>query len=456
MEIHSAHIQRTLMRFAATMIAGAICIAPAFASGSFQTLLALKGVSNGGQPWATPIVDSSGNLYGTTSEGGNGPCISGKITLGCGTVYELIAPTTGSEWTETLIYQFQGGEDGNYPVGGLVFDGSGNLYGTTEDGGTSGSAGTVFESSPPSSGSGPWTLTTIYNFAGGVSGANPEAGLVFDESGNLYGTATWGGNCDGSNGCGGVVYELSPPSVSGGQWTYTVIYTFKQSPDGAVPQSTLVFVGKNLFGTTVEGGKGGSSCELDANCGTIFELAPPSSSGGTWTEHVLHSFGGVAGDGQNPRSGLVRDSSGNLYGVTEFGGTYGYGTVYEFAPPSAPGGSWTETVLNSFSVAVDGADPFPTPAIGPDGSLYGTTMFGGPTELGNVFQLSPPASSGDPWVETVLYNFTSKAYPIAGLTFGKAGWLYGATLGGQETENCSTSSGGGQALGCGVLFRVLP
>lgn len=152
----------------------------------------------------------------------------------------------------------------------------------------------------------------------------------------------------------------------------------------------------------------------------------------------------------------MRGNSGNLYGVTEFGGTYGYGTVYEFAPPSAPGGSWTETVLYSFSDTSDGADPFPTPVIGSDGSLYGTTMFGGPTELGNVYQLAPPAATGDPWVETALYDFTGKAYPIAGLTFGKAGWLYGATLGGEETSNCSTNSGGGQSLGCGVLFRVLP
>jgi len=272
MEIHMAHIQRTLLRFAAILIAGAIGIAPAFASGTFQTLLALKGVSNGGQPWATPIADKSGNLYGTTSEGGNGPCTSGKITLGCGTVYELSPPVTGSEWTETLLYQFQGGDDGNYPVGGLVFDASGNLYGTTEDGGTSGSAGTVFELSPPSSGSGPWTKTTIHNFAGGTDGTNPEAGLVFDKSGNLYGTTILGGNCN--NQCGGVVYELSPPSADGEQWTETVIYNFKGSPDGSVPQSTLLFIGNNLYGTTVEGGKGGPNCGLDVNCGTIFELAP--------------------------------------------------------------------------------------------------------------------------------------------------------------------------------------
>jgi uncharacterized repeat protein (TIGR03803 family) len=336
----------------------------------------------------------------------------------------------------------------------LVFDGFGNLYGTTEDGGTE-SSGTVFELSPPSSGSGPWTKNTIYNFAGGASGANPEAGLVFDKSGNLYGTATWGGTCI-DNECGGVAFELSPPPIGGEPWTEMVIHSFKQAPDGAVPQSTLVFIGNNLFGTTVEGGKGGPDCAAGANCGTIFELGPPSSPGGTWTEHVLHSFASVAGDGQNPRSGLVRGKSDVLYGVTEFGGTIGFGTVYQFAPPSAPGGTWTETVLYNFSGVSVGEDPFPTPAVGPDGSLYGTTMFGGATERGNVYRLSPPTVNGDPWVETVLYTFTSYAYPIAGLTFGKTGWLYGATVGGVNTDTCSTNSGGGQSLACGVLFRVLP
>ncbi len=443
----------TFIQFALLMLVGSTSVVAA--GQGFQTLISLKGVSNGGQPWATPIVDKSGNLYGTTSEGGNGPCTDGKLILGCGTVYEVSPPVTGSQWTETLLYQFQGGTDGNFPVAGLVFDGSGNLYGTTEAGGT-GDSGTVFELSPPSSGSGSWTKTTIYNFAGGAAGAYPEAGLVFDDSGNLYGTANSGGICNFEEECGGVVYELAPPATSGEPWTEILIHAFRLAPDGAGPQSTLVFVGNNLFGTTIDGGTGGPNCASDANCGTIFELAPPSAPGGTWTEHVLHSFASVTGDGQNPRSGLVRGKSGTLYGVTEFGGTIGFGTVYQFVPPSLPGGGWTETVLFNFSDVSVGADPFPTPALGPDGSLYGTTMFGGASERGNVYRLSPPAVNGDPWVETVLYTFSSHAYPIAGLTVGKAGSLYGATLGGINDDTCATNSSGGQSLACGLLFRVLP
>jgi uncharacterized repeat protein (TIGR03803 family) len=436
------------------LIVAALSVTPVAASvPSFETLLIFKGASNGGQPWSPPILDESGNLYGTTSEGGNGACYNDNWLVGCGTVYEFSPPASpGDSWTETLLYQFQGDADGVFPVGGLVFDKAGNLYGTTEMGGTP-NGGTVFELTPPASGSGPWIKTILHNFSGGVAqGSSPEAGLTFDKRGNLYGTTTYGGDCDiPTVFCGGVVFELTPPAAGGTGWTYTVLYTFQGMPDGAVPQGTLIFDGSGrLYGTTEYGG---SSNEPETGGGTVFQLTPPSSSGGAWTESVLYAFLSQPGDGYAPRSGVVFGKSGALYGDTVLGFT-GSGTVFQLAPPASPGDSWTESVLYAFSGS-DGNGPFGRVTLSRDGSIYGTTFYGGSLEMGNVFQLTPPSAPGNPWVETSLDNFNNSAYPIAGLTFGKNGWLYGATLGGINPEHCGTNSAG-ERRGCGELFRIRP
>jgi uncharacterized repeat protein (TIGR03803 family) len=420
---------------------------------TLQRLLTFTG-SNGGQPVAAPIVDQAGNLYGTTSEGGVGKCSVGKWTLGCGTVYKLSPPSNGStQWNETLLYQFRDVADGEYPVGGVVFDKTGNLYGTTLYGGGSASAcGTVFELTPPASGSGPWTKMILYKFTCGADGGYPESGQTFDKAGNLYGTASWGGVCNNSYGCGGVVYELSPPTVAGDPWTETVLYTFLMSADGARPQSTPLFdASGKLYGTTILGGSA-ADCGLTGGCGTIFQLTP-STSGGSWTEKVLYTFGSQPYDGLEPRSGLVFAKPGIFYGVTELGGTSSRGTVYQLTAPASSGGSWSESILYSFGGS-DGSGPFGAPALGTDGSIYGLTMFGG-NDQGNVFQLAPPAVSGDPWTETSLYSFNSQEYPVAGLTLGKGGWLYGTTTGGVEQVACATSKTG-QNIGCGEVFRILP
>jgi uncharacterized repeat protein (TIGR03803 family) len=441
---------RTLIRFAVTLIAGALSVASALAGEStFETLLVFNGIGNGGQPWATPIVDKFGNLYGTTTSGGNGPCWARNLKLGCGIVYELSPPMSGTQWTETLLYQFQGGDDGDSPFGGLVFDDSGNLYGTTEYGGTPG-YGTVFKLSPPPSGSGPWTEATIYNFPGGASGKFPVAGLIVDNSGNLYGTTWYGGTCSAPF-CG-VVFELSPPSGSGNRWTQTVLHTFQGPPDGAWPESTLVFANGKLYGTTTMGGTG-NALDCDENCGAIFELSPPASPGGAWTETILHSFSATPTDGGLPWGGLVPGKDGIFYGATSGGGNFGWGTVYEFAPPASPGGSWTETILYSFQGCADGCEPYTAPVIGTDGSLYAAAQ-GVMLDQGNIFQLSPPAAAGDPWVETSLYSFINQN-TFTGLVFGKDGRLYGGAYGGLD-DNCGTLAGGGERHECGELFRISP
>ena len=428
---------------------------------TLQTLQILKGASNGGQPWAAPVSDAAGNFYGTTSVGGDGVCYSGEWKTGCGAVYELSPPASGNRWTDTLIYQFRDLEDGYYPESGLVFDTAGNLYGATEGGGNQPyHCGTVFELSPPPSGSGSWTKSTLYSFNCDANGGHPEAGVVFDKIGNLYGTTTLdggagNGDCSASYGGCGVIFELSPPSRVGANWSETVLYDFQGGTDGSYPASALVFDGNgNLYGVTPAGGS--ENCGYDTGCGTVFELSPPSSHGGPWTESILHSFSSDPDDGYLPRSGMVFGNSGDLYGVTEAGGPNNYGTVFQLAPPVAPGGTWTETVIFGFG-PTDGAGegPFGTPAVGSNGTIYGTTEFGGTLEEGSAFQLAPPAAPGGPWVETTLTTFTNHAYPLAGLTLGHDGWLYGGTLGALGSRDCATGVHG-QIIDCGELFRILP
>jgi uncharacterized repeat protein (TIGR03803 family) len=299
----------------------------------------------------------------------------------------------------------------------------------------------VFELSPPTSGTGPWTKTTIYNFTGLSSGSQPWGSLAIDKLGNLYGTTYYGGsNCGYS--CNGVAFKLSPPASSGGAWSEKTIYTFKGVPDASGPESALTFDSNgNLFGTSVAGGSNG--CGLSEGCGTVFELSPPTSKGGAWTERVLYAFTGGSSDGYYPRTAVILDGSGSLYGTAVSGGV-----VYKLTPPAQPGGSWTESLIYGFG----NLGPFGSLVFGSNGSLYGTTWNGGSYDWGSVFSLSPPAVSGDPWTETTLYSFNSPSYLTAGLIFGPQGWLYGVTDG---DGLCYTSSSGSH-YSCGAVFRIRP
>jgi uncharacterized repeat protein (TIGR03803 family) len=222
---------------------------------------------SGAAPRSSLIFDSQGNLYGVTTQGGTFDCSDGD-GVSCGVVFELSPPSEGGgSWTETVLYGFRGRGDGSTPVGRLIFDSEGNLYGTTsytwylESG-----SGVVFELSPPSGGAGSWTQTVLYTFTGASDGGSPEAGLIFDSKGNLYGTTLYGGA--GS----GVAFELSPPS-GGGPWTETVLYTFTGASDGGLPFAGLISDSQgNLYGTTEEGGH----CAKGTGCGVVFELSPPA------------------------------------------------------------------------------------------------------------------------------------------------------------------------------------
>jgi uncharacterized repeat protein (TIGR03803 family) len=378
-----------------------------------------------------------------------------------------LASAASAEWKEKVLYSFQSVPDGATPVGAVVFDKAGNLYGTTRNGGSSScpsvqQCGTVYQLAPPAKQGGPWTETVLYIFKGNTSndGASPYGGLVIDAAGNLYGTTGYGGtgNCTvlGSKlGCG-TVFELSPPKQKGGPWTETVLYSFPTPKQGFVPWGDLVFDrAGNLYGATISGGGYGTNCG-DAYyqyCGAVFELSPPKTKGGQWTEKVLHSFAGISngkqeGDGANPNGGLILDSKGAIYGTTSIGGYncpqfqgVGCGTVFELKPPTKKGGAWAEKILHRFTDGNDGAGPNGGLIFDAKGSLYGTAGGGGSQGLGTVFRLASKPSGG--WGESVLHDFTDNLHgrgPGAPLAFDTAGNLYGTALGGSHLR--------------GVLFRL--
>jgi len=324
----------------------------------------------------------------------------------------------------TTIYTFAAGVS---PTGGMVRDQTGALYGATSTGGDF-SAGTVFQLTPPTTRGGGWTETVLHSFGVIPDGSQPlSTGLVFDTQGRLYGTTFSGGIV--ANSTLGTVFQLTPPAAPGGAWSETVIYSFAGGSDGANPESGLVF-GKNgvLYGTTFNGG--GTVC-AGAGCGTVFALKPPAAAGGAWAERVIYRFPESGPGGQGPTGSLLLGKGGALYGMTTCRATGGGGYVFQMKPPAAAGGAWTETVLQSFNGF---------PAINPEGltfgkngSLYGTTGYGGAMNAGSVFVLTPPAVAGGAWTETVLYSFSTTGdgfIPQSGVLFGKNGALYGTTAGG--------------------------
>jgi uncharacterized repeat protein (TIGR03803 family) len=280
-------------------------------------------------------MDASGNLYGATREGGD--FLSVSCFFCSGTVFELSPPSTiGGEWTESILWSFGNGTDGANVVTDPIFDNRGNLYGVTASGGAFGD-GTAFEMSPPSTIGEDWTESILWSFAGGsifggTDGKIATRGMIFDAGGNFYGTTEEGGRFD-FGGLGGTVFELTPPSTSGGNWTESVLWAFGQCFDGARLDAGLILdKSGNLYGTTYYGGSNFSDGNGHAGQGTAFELTPPSSSGGKWTEAILWNFGGT--DGQHPQAGLTMDAGGSLYGTTCCGGAFGKGTVFEISPPA--------------------------------------------------------------------------------------------------------------------------
>jgi uncharacterized repeat protein (TIGR03803 family) len=377
----------------------------------------IGGATNGENPAAGLVMDKSGNLYGTTVDGpGCNPTACAPLP---GMVYELTS--TG---TETILYSFKGSPDGANPYGGLILDASNNAYGTTRAGGTS-NMGSVFKLATTGE-------KLLHSFTGPpADGALPYAGVIADSAGNLYGTTSAGGASNS-----GVVFKVNSAG------TETVLYSFTGGADGAFPYGGLLRNSAgNLYGTTSAGGITTGNC-YPSGCGVLFVVTPAGK------ETVLHSFTGSP-DGASPYAGLIADSSDNLYGTTFNGGTgactSGCGVVFELEKAG------TETVLHSFvGYPTDGAFPSAGLVRDSSGNLYGTATYGGGSDSGVVFEL---ATTG---TETVLYSFlgtTDGAVPRAGLILDSTGNLYGTTYGGGET---GAACGGEPADTCGVVFKLKP
>lgn len=402
----------SVLRVVTQVALAALLIAVQAGAAQTETALYSFGSQSGDgiYPSAGLVMDSKGNLYGTTSTGG-----SGGGVMGYGTVFR-VAP----DGTETVLYEFgsQSG-DGNYPAAGLVRGKRGVLYGTTLKGGGSGcqgfGCGTVFMVDKRGK------ETVLYSFGSqSGDGANPQAGLVMDKEGNLYGTTYSGGAYGNDGGTGyGTVFKVTPAGAE------TVLYNFGgQSGDAAHPYAGLILDKKgNLYGTTTSGGA--------TSNGTVFEITPAG------TETVLYSFAPHFGDGDGwfPYGGLVMDAKGNLYGTT-IGGVKHGGTVFKLTRVGK------ETVLYNFgSQSGDGDFPYAGLVKDKVGNLYGTTYDGGAIGAGTVFRITPSGT------ETVLYSFGSQSgdgeFLYGGLVMDKSGNLYG-----------NTYQGG--ANGYGVVFKVTP
>jgi uncharacterized repeat protein (TIGR03803 family) len=399
----------------AVFIAILILAGTVLASGPKQAILHSFRSGDGLAPYGRVISDAAGNLYGTTALGG---------TSGAGIIFELPKPGAPSNRTEIVLYNFTGGSDGSQPYGGLIFDAAGNLYGTTYRGGTS-DAGTVYQLSPPAKHGGTWTETVLYSFAGGTDGLGPQSDLIFDKAGNLYGTTDNGGSPGN-----GIVFQLTPGQ--GGVWTETILHSFVTS-EGTSPRAAVIFDGKDwLYGTVANDGTSGN--------GAVFQLKPPATKGGTWTEKTLYQFAGGS-DGSGPLCRLVF-FRGNLFGTTVRGGVSDTGTIFQLTAPANPNGAWAETVLHSFSCGGDGCLPWAGLTVNKEGKFYGTTQFGGlPSNGGTVFQLRPDAGG---WTESVLFSFkvANNRLSPAGLFLSRGGALYGSTI--------------GKGMNAGMVFKLRP
>lgn len=391
------------------------------------------------------ISDAAGNLYGATPDGGTNE-------LG-GTVFEL--SSSNSTWQKTVLYSFDDGE----PLGALVFDNLGNLYGVTGEtgnlcnpSGCSGSSlGTVYELTPTGSG---WQRTVLHKFSGSPDGEEPGAGLVMDKAGNLYGTTMYGGNSNVA--CGGSCGTVFTLQRSGNDRVYSVIHEFEFS-DGFSPQSGLIIDPQgNIYGTAFLGGD--TNCPWfqrfaaggvgGPECGTVFKV---TLSGGVWQESTIYTFQ-ASDQGAGP-FGLVLDSAGNLYGATTYGGfdTAQCAQCGNFFKLTAGSSSWTLTQLYDFLGGDDGLQPYYNVVSDQAGNIYGVTPNGGPPNCGDasngyygcgsVIRLSQTGGDGQTgqgWIATGYYIFPG----------GAAGWIPSSlTLSGGHLYGTTQS---------GVIFEISP
>ncbi len=372
-------VDRAGLRFAVAL--GMAASAAFTQAQTFTVLYNFAGGTDAASPYAGVIKDASGNLYGTT--------ISGGVFRGYGTVFELDA-----KGTESVLGSFDG-SNGELPFAPLLRDKAGNLYGTTQLGGSD-SLGTVFKLSKGK-------VTVLHNFSGGTTdGCFPYGGVILDPNGNLYGTTSL---------CGGGYRMVWKLSKSG---KFTMLHGFTGgSSDGAGPSLGNLLMDKkgNLYGVTLEGGP--------ANSGTVYELSKSSKV------TLLHSFAGGTKDGCFPYGTPVMDKAGSLYGTTDVCGSAGDGIVWKVTKGK-------ETVLHNFAGgSSDGSNPYAGVILDPQGNLYGTTSEGGGSGDGVVYELSKGGTL------SLLHVFTGPdgSLPYGGLLRDAKGNLYGTADGGGSSGN---------------------
>jgi len=363
----------------------------------FQTLYAFTGGQDGEAPFSV-IQDASGNLYGATFAGGD-------ITCQCGTIFK-VAP----DGAETTLYSFKGGDDGAYPQTGLARDSAGNLYGATN--GTGDIPGTVFKLDPGGH------LTTLHAFQEAGDGRDPLGSPILDRKGRLYGTTIRGGQVGR-----GTVYRIAPNGKE------RVLHSFggtSRNGDGDSPNSALIMDRDgNLYGTTIAGGSsacGSGGCCAGTGCGTVFKVTPDGAT------TILYAFLND-GHGKFPVGSLAMDRTGNLYGMTQQGGTAG--TIFKLEPDG------TKSELYKFNIQTGGV-PHAGLIMDRRGNLYGTAE-GGANGYGVAFQFTRRGKY------TVLHDFTDDNNPSANnLVLGAGGDLFGSTR--ADTFECPST--------CGTVFRI--
>ena len=422
------YLTSSLLTACAAMVPGV-----GFAAPSQQTIFSFTIGVEGGKPRAGLILDKAGALYGTTSAGGNdGVCFR---VPGCGIVFKITPPAQGqTEAVQTVLYTFSGGADGSAPYAGLLMDGAGVLYGATSQGGANG-YGVVFMLTPPAPGQTAWTETTLFSFSGGKDGASPLGTLVQDAAGALYGTTLAGGagglgvvfrltpprqgsvwretvlhafrgKADGgapvaglaidkagvlygsTPGYGrhgfGVAFSLTPPAQGGRDWTQTILHAFTNDSDGSYPQAPFTMDKQGaLIGSTSNSGPNA------AGLGVVFKLAPPVGGQGKWREHVLFDFSSFLSSAANPVGQLAVDKAGAIYGTSVAGGAGQMGVLFKLVRPAGGVGAWTESEPDFFSGnGNDGAQPLGGVAVDAAGNLFGTTYVGGKYFYGAVFEVT--------------------------------------------------------------------
>ncbi len=377
----------------------AILATAAWAASPTQVLYSFAGGNDGEYLDTDLVIDSAGNLYGTSVQGGD---------FSSGTVFQMTP--SGGGWTHTVLYSFTGGADGGEPYKGVTLDREGNLYGTTVAGGggpCDGGCGVAYKLTHVG---GTWTQSVIHAFTGGNDGSGPGAGMTLDEHGNLYGMTPTGGAYGA-----GVIFRLK--QQPDGTWKLKVLHAFTGGNDGATGSpGRLVLRAGILYGAATVGGANGQ--------GTVFSLQHVPRA---WQFTTLYAFKGQPDSGF-PYGGLTFDQSGNIYGTTYYSGANNFGSVYQLSPQ--PDGTWSEKVLYSFLGGRDGIGSISNLVLRKNGALYGTTSEGGAgCSCGTIFKVRPDSNGN--WMESVAYRFKDVpdgALAYNGMVADSAGNMYGATV----------------------------